>query len=128
MFIKLECRIEPLSGLLVSREPRPAPADTEHSRGEYRIGLTLAGRFLCLPYRVATSKAAVCPLLPPNGKLDMAGYQVKVFVAVKKAARVVHGNSGDEMIRRRDGQTLESRCVRHPIRRSPDRCRDGELL
>ena len=58
----------------------------------------------------------------------MAGQQVEVLIPVKKAAWVAHGNRGDEMVRRWDGQTLESRCVSDPIRRSPDRCRNGELL
>lgn len=61
-------------------------------------------------------KVVVRPLWLPDRNPNVAGQQVKVLVAVKKAARVVHGNRGDEMICRWDGQTPASRCVSHPIR------------
>ncbi len=49
-------------------------------------------------------KPVVGLLWLPRKKRDMTGHQVKVLIAVKKAARVAQGNRGDEMIRRRDGQ------------------------
>lgn len=58
----------------------------------------------------------------------MAGQQIKVVITVKKAARVVYGNSSNQLIRRRNGQTLPSQSVRHPIGRSPDRFRNRTLL
>jgi len=51
-------------------------------------------------------KVVVRPLWLPDRNPNVAGHQVKVFIAVKKAARVAQGNRGDEMIRRRDGQPL----------------------
>lgn len=45
----------------------------------------------------------------------MPGQKIKMFVAVKKAARIGKSDGGNEMIRGGDGKTFALECVCKPI-------------
>lgn len=54
-------------------------------------------------------------LCRPDRKPDMARHEVKVLIAVKKVTPVAQGDSGNEVIRRWDWQTLSSNCMSNPV-------------
>jgi hypothetical protein len=53
--------------------------------------------------------------MPSRQKADMARHEVKVLIAVKKVTPVAQGDSGNEVIRRWDWQTLSSNCMSKPV-------------